>query len=88
MSKVEKLKEELALAELQEAHEVARAKMRGPSPSEDDRAEFRATRDTFAAARTAFREKYPPTPPAPGDAVATPETLGVASTIKLDGGVK
>jgi len=88
MGKVEKLKEELALAELQEAHERSRAKMRGSSPTEDDRAEFAATRDAFAAARTAFRVKYRPHPPGPGDAIATPETVGVASTVKLEGGVK
>jgi len=82
MSEVEKLRDELALAELKEKFLATKEPVLTGNPSEKERTSYKALRDKFAAARTAFRIKYPPPPPKRGDATVMPETVGVASTVK------
>lgn len=78
---VERLEAELALAKLAEPLEAAREAMHADR-SEATIAAYKEASNSFAAARTAFREKYPPPPPAPGDAVATPDVVAATTEVR------
>lgn len=72
----EKLEDELAIAKLVEEYEAIRPIVEDKSTYTDEAmAQYRALNDQIAAARTAFKVKYPPEAPEEGDAVATPEPV-------------
>lgn len=79
MSDVGRLEQELAIAKLVEEYEALRSKVEGPKQNPGDMARYRELNDQIAAARTAFKEQYPPDGVAAGDAAATPEPV-VAKT--------
>jgi hypothetical protein len=81
MSDVARLEAELALAKQAEALEAAREAMHADR-SEETIGAYKTASAEYAAARTAFREAYPPPPPAEGDAVATPETVTITSKVE------
>ena len=71
MSDVERLEAELALAKALEPLEKAREAMHANRTAKTIAA-YKAECDKVAAARSAFREKYPP---GSGPGVAAPETV-------------
>jgi hypothetical protein len=80
MTTKEQLEEELAIFTLVDEYEALRPKVEDKaSQTTEDMARYRELNDQIAAARTAFKEKYGPTPVEEGDAVATPDTV-VAKT--------
>lgn len=76
MSDVGRLEEELAIAKLQEEYEALRPKVEDKAKQKPaDMARYRELNDQLAAARTAFKEKYPAGGGGEGDAVATPASV-------------
>lgn len=62
----------LDIATLTEEYEALRPKVEGSKQKPEDMARYRELNDQIAAARTAFKEQYPPGPAGDGDATATP----------------
>lgn len=85
MSDVERLRDELALAEAMEPLEKAREAMHADRTPETIAA-YKQACEEATAVRQAFRIKYPRVPQSGGDAVATPDTLNVSVGIDQDGG--
>lgn len=75
MSDVGRLEEELAIAKLVDEYEGLRSKVEGKNQKAEDMARYRELNDQIAAARTAFKEKYPPAGLADGDAAAIPAPI-------------
>jgi hypothetical protein len=71
---VERLRDELALAEAMEPLERAREAMHADRTPKTIKAYKAAAREATAA-RVAFREKYPPVEQSGTDGTATPETV-------------
>jgi hypothetical protein len=79
---VERLREELAVAEACESLEAAREafhEKRTPARVK----KFKEESVRVAELRQAFRIKYPSKPAAEGDAVASPETVGASAGVGL-----
>lgn len=76
MSNVGRLEEELEIARLQDEYETLRPKVEDKAKQKpEDMARYRELNDAIAAARTAFKEKYPPAPTSAPDAGPTPESI-------------
>lgn len=76
MSNKERLEAELAIATLVDEYETLRPKVEDKAnQTAEDMARYRELNDQIAAARTAFKEEYGPTPAGEGDAVASPDSV-------------
>jgi len=76
MSDIERLRDELALAEAMEPLEKAREAMHADRTPKTIKA-YKAAASQATEVRRAFREKYPATPQSGADGVATPDTVKV-----------
>jgi hypothetical protein len=74
VSDVERLRDELALAEAAEPLEEAREAMHADRSPKNVKA-YKAACAEVTVARQAFREKYPAAPQSGTDGVATPDTV-------------
>jgi predicted RNA-binding protein len=85
MTNRERLESELEIVKLQEEYEALRPKVEDKANQKpEDMARYRELNDQIAAARTAFKQAYPPATTVGGDAVAEPATIA-ASTRGEDG---
>lgn len=76
MSETAQLEAKLAIAKLVDEYEALRPLVEDKENQDpDDMARYRELNDQIAAANTAYKEAYPPGPPADEDAAATPETI-------------
>jgi len=77
VSDVERLRDELALAEAVEQLEKAREKMHD-DPIEKNIAAYREKSEAVAALRSAFREQYPRVAESGENGVATPDPVRIS----------
>lgn len=77
-----RMREEIALKEREAEYQDALEKVHGSSPTKKDWENYGRLKNEFAAARTAFKVKHPAKKAGPGDAIATPKTVGATSTVK------
>lgn len=78
----DRLEAELEVMKLAEEAEDLRDAAYAKNASADDIKAFKEAIQEVANARTAFKEKYAPLPPAEEDAAATPKTISASSSVQ------
>jgi len=81
VDEVQKLKDQLEVAEISQELETAREAMHADRDDADAMAQYKELSQKVADARQAFRTKYPPPVPAEGDAIATPAPVEASGEV-------
>ena len=81
IDEVQKLKDQLKVAEASQELEAAREAMHADRTDEAAMAKYKELSQKVADARVEFRTKYPPPVPADGDAIATPAPVDASGGV-------